>query len=505
MWRPGLSLWCLLFLIGEGAPALAVELPAIAWRRDESFPDLSAPAAVAYHAPSATLAAGDERGVVLRRGDAAPRRVRTRGSVRDLLFDAQGTLWAATDDGLWRIDAEGRLEDRSPQAGEEARRVLRVSALGESLAVATGGGVYWTVGGDRWERVDGEAESGVPTAVALAREGRMLVLWIGGEQGLVRVELAGEERVERIALPSVGEVILDVAPGLAGARAVALGERALFVQASAEAPWTTKRPAWPPGVVPARLVQGAGRLWLATDRGLLEARQLAGPWRRSAPPAGRAGIRALASEDGRLYAATEAGLLVGTAGEAGVDVASLAQVEACEPTVLAVQRRALAHLELGPERVAAWRRAVRRRGLLPVVTLQGTGANDRSVSRDHDEAFVSGDLRHLFDRDHERDRERELRVVLSWDLRELFFDPEELEVSEEARRLIQLRDDVLDEINQIYFERRRALAQRAAAAPGSEEALAARLRADELAAGLDAWTGGWFGRAARNACRETRR
>ncbi|MDG2335210.1 MAG: hypothetical protein P8Q97_13370 [Myxococcota bacterium] len=30
---------------------------------------------------------------------------------------------------------------------------------------------------------------------------------------------------------------------------------------------------------------------------------------------------------------------------------------------------------------------------------------------------------------------------------------------------------------------------------GSPEAAALRLRAEELAAGLDAWTGGWFSRA----------
>jgi len=30
----------------------------------------------------------------------------------------------------------------------------------------------------------------------------------------------------------------------------------------------------------------------------------------------------------------------------------------------------------------------------------------------------------------------------------------------------------------------------------SPEAVALRLRAEELAAGLDAWTGGWFSRAA---------
>jgi hypothetical protein len=52
---------------------------------------------------------------------------------------------------------------------------------------------------------------------------------------------------------------------------------------------------------------------------------------------------------------------------------------------------------------------------------------------------------------------------------------------------------VLDEITQLYYERRRVLAELSGAGD-SAAALRLRLRADELAAGIDAWTGGWFGR-----------
>jgi hypothetical protein len=64
-------------------------------------------------------------------------------------------------------------------------------------------------------------------------------------------------------------------------------------------------------------------------------------------------------------------------------------------------------------------------------------------------------------------------------------------VSREARLVIQLRDDVLDEVNQLYFERQRVLASLDAPPPDVPVALL-RLRAAELASGLDAWTGGWF-------------
>ena len=57
----------------------------------------------------------------------------------------------------------------------------------------------------------------------------------------------------------------------------------------------------------------------------------------------------------------------------------------------------------------------------------------------------------------------------------------------------QIIDDVLDEVNQLYFERRRVLAELSIAPPG--ERLRLGIRAAELAAGIDAWTGGWFSRA----------
>jgi hypothetical protein len=84
---------------------------------------------------------------------------------------------------------------------------------------------------------------------------------------------------------------------------------------------------------------------------------------------------------------------------------------------------------------------------------------------------------------------------LSWDLGDTVYHSEEIDVSKEVRELIELRDEVLDEIDQLYFERRRVLLERAQLPDAtSAEAERLALRACELAAGLDAWTGGWWSR-----------
>ncbi len=114
--------------------------------------------------------------------------------------------------------------------------------------------------------------------------------------------------------------------------------------------------------------------------------------------------------------------------------------------------------------------------------------------KDYDQSFVSGATRDLIDQERDLERDLELGLTLSWDFGDAAFHPEEIDVSRESRAVIELRDDVLDEITQLYFERHRTLAQIAALGVDSPQAEPLHQRVAELAAGLDAWTGGWFSR-----------
>jgi hypothetical protein len=490
------------------------------------------------------LAVGDARGVVLGFPGSPMRRVALRGEVRDLAFfggdaEREPALLAATPIGLYRILPNGRVESVAPGPGPDANAVTRIAAASGVVAVATDAGAFVSPDGSRWQRLSEELPSGPATAIALAEREGVVECWVAIRGELWRSEIRAEEGHAvstppvRVAIPFASgqrppiDIALDV-----GDTAIALiFESELVVREAGAADWKQLRPTLPPGASARRLAAAFDRYWLATDRGLLVAPNLRGPWRRVHANSGSDAIFDLERGEGALFAATDNGLLVAqlasdlsaAAGSAQLapdsftaaaispfaselPVASDPLVEAevpqpiidpSEPDVHSVHRAAVRYLSLDPSRIAALRRGVSRRGWLPILSFRATRDNDRRRRSDYDEAFISGEMRHFNDRDYDRNRELELQLIVSWDFGDIAYHPESIDVSREAREIIELRDDVLDEITQLYFERRRVLAA-FAVQPDSPGASELQLRAAQLAAGIDAWTGGWYGRQLSN-------
>jgi hypothetical protein len=237
-------------------------------------------------------------------------------------------------------------------------------------------------------------------------------------------------------------------------------------------------------------------VFLATASGVLFATRPDAAFERVAAPAGRAPASALALSEREILLAGPRGVLRGELhahlpASRDAAAATVAALPVREPSVLAVQRAALRYLALEPERSQSLGRRARRSALAPTLELFGGIGGDRRRERDWDETFTSGLDRTFLDRRRERARDFDAGARLTWLLGGAIYHPEEIDASRETREWIELRDEVLDEIAQLYFERRRALLD---LARERDAHLAARLalRADELAAGLDAWTGGWW-------------
>jgi hypothetical protein len=472
------------------------------------------------------VAVGDARGVVFGFPGNPMRRVALRGEVRDLAFFGDDTehataLLAATDLGLYRISSDGRVESIAPGPGPDARAVARVAVANGVVAAATDAGAFVSPDGTHWQRLSEELPSGSVTAIALAQREGFVEAWIAirGElwRSEIRVEAgrAASSTPVRVAIPfaSGQRPPIDIALDVVDAEVAVVFESDLVVREEADASWEQLRPTLPPGASALRLAAALDRYWLATDRGLLVAPSLRGPWRRAHDSSGSDAIFDLETGEGALYAATDTGLAVArfaadfsTSPDAAQPTSDLSVaievpqpiLDPSEPDVHSVHRAALRYLSLDPGRIAALRRGVSRRGWLPILSFRATRDRDRRKHSDYDEAFISGERHQFNDHDYDRNHDLELQLIASWDLGEIAYHPEEIDVSREAREIIELRDDVLDEITQLYFERRRVIAA-FALQPDSPAASEFQLRAAQLAAGIDAWTGGWFGRQLSDA------
>jgi hypothetical protein len=487
----------------------------VSWRSHPALPGVRDAEALAFDPASGRIAIGDARGVWLVAGEGAPRRLLGRGPVRDLMFRPGGELLAATDRGLFGIAAEGPVRFLRLASGK-ASRVRRLAGSGTAVAAGTEDGVFLALDGASFARLSGGLPSRPVDALALrpADAGLELGAALAGtlQRATVRTGADGVLRVEAqnavIADSPAARGTVDLAADLAGAELVALSAQHVALRSAGS--WRSVALELPAGARARRLGSGSGRLWIATDGGIVEARRWEGPWRRAHPPAGLAPSFAFAGDEERILALGSRGLLEGRRGAGGVvppgeraapGAGSLAPDDylwrlRSEPSIQQVHGAALRWLELGPERMASLRRGVDRRGWLPDLLVRGGAGRGRSHRLLEDQTQSSGVVYDLFDREFDRATSYDAGIVLEWSLGDLVYHPEALDVARESREVIELRDEVLDEVTQLYFERRRTLLALRASAADPAELARLRLRADELAAGLDAWTGGFFSRHA---------
>ena len=506
-------------LLVRAAPAQRVahgESPVVRFAPVPGLERAEGAAALAFDAARGRLAVGDARGVWLREGDGRVRRALGSGPVHDLAFGEDGALYAATARGLYQIGLDARVKRRAlgPGAAGRARRVI---ATPVGLFVATDDGVLAAPPDAAFRPLDGALPHGETSALAWRSGGGSagtLYAIVAGDlyAAALTSDAAGIEAVSsrREALAEQGGAPLDLAARSPDGAALLLRQGALLVH-EAEG-WQAANLVLPPGVAPLRASAGGLGVWIASDAGLLGAPEPAGPWRRAEGSPGGAAASAVLVAGERVYAATARGVFVGepssrlsskgggAQGQSRSDVprseAQPSEAASVEPPVEAVHRVALRYLDLGRGRITRLQRNVARSGLLPELELHGDYGGFRASDEDSDETvFASGDRFRLLDRLHERRRDFVVGADLSWDLGSTVYNPDEIDVSKEVRELIELRDEVLDEINQLYFERRRVLLERAQLPDATSlEGERLALRARELAAGLDAWTGGWWSR-----------
>jgi hypothetical protein len=159
-----------------------------------------------------------------------------------------------------------------------------------------------------------------------------------------------------------------------------------------------------------------------------------------------------------------------------------------EPGINEVHRLAVDYAEVHPDKIKIWRSLARRRAFLPSLSV-GVDRGDTDLL--HWDTGPSPDElrkgRDFVDWD----------VALSWDLGDLIWSDDQTSIDTRSKLMVELREDILDQVTRLYFERRRMQAELASAFLDPQARLDKQMRVDELTALIDAFTGGEFSRLIR--------
>lgn len=151
-----------------------------------------------------------------------------------------------------------------------------------------------------------------------------------------------------------------------------------------------------------------------------------------------------------------------------------------EPSVQEIQEVAIKYAEVHKKKIDEWRKSAKQKAMLPKVSV--------GIDESEGDYYYGGAWRG-------KDRDTGWDLSLTWDLSELIWNSDQTSIDTRSRLMVQLRDDILDEVTRLYFERRRIQIELLTNPPKNlHTKLEKELRLHELTAGIDALTGGWFSR-----------
>ena len=162
-----------------------------------------------------------------------------------------------------------------------------------------------------------------------------------------------------------------------------------------------------------------------------------------------------------------------------------------EPSVREVQEAAMSYALVSDDVLNGYQRSAKWTKLLPRTRVRYREDTD-------DDTTVS--VNEVGERDLTLDdnENTNYEVSLEWRLDEMLMGSTRVQAITATSRLVQLRDDILDEVTKVYFDRRRVQVDLVMNPPGDPKSRAAKdLRLEELTANLDALTGGWFSQRAK--------
>ncbi|MBI3616708.1 MAG: hypothetical protein HY210_00565, partial [Candidatus Omnitrophica bacterium] len=457
--------------------------------------------AVHPHDPSIIFAATDKALYRSSDGGKHYRSVFQTSGINDIYIDSQN-IDLATDAGLYfSPDAGGRWQRTYYSSDEQSRKCLALLRAGETLYLGTGGGLFYKpLEGKNWVSVGNELSRKPVNHIA---SGGHFIYFATDDavydldrktSGYSRIFTAGSARgtaadesesvsEEETARPLVRFVRVaqddDTTVYVATARGIYLsGDGGRHWRLLANPPVALE-------TLNAFVLLGEEedrRLLVGTKRGAFLFDD--GRWTPMYQGMETNAMNDLVKDTrGKVYAATDRGVFYLSDGQA-LPLFPSEDYSRNEPTIQQVHRWAIDYAEVSPDKIRNWRALAGKKALLPNLSVgmdRGDGEVFHWDTGTNPDTLLKG--RDLLSWD----------VSLSWNLGDLIWSTDQTTIDSRSKLMVELREDVLDQVTRLYFERRRLQVELAAVDSLEPPArFDKELRVEELTALLDAFTGGEF-------------
>lgn len=445
-----------------------------------------------------------------------------RADVNFIAINPQNPLevYAATNNGLYKTENGGKdWKKNFSGAGEGERNILCIAIdKSNNIYIGTQGGIFVSRDvGENWQDLGGRLNNLSVRFIAIHPFDTKTIYSATG-QGVFKSKDSGnswerifitqkQEEVDVTALEDLDELETDELTQASGeVRAIYIDPlnpkdiylaslNGVYITNDSGASWKAIEQAGLQGLSVKSItasVKDLSVLYAATDRGMFEYSSKLNKWRQLYNGLTSNDIRMLVFDNSgsHLWLATSNGIFKSEQSEAinenfkkGQDILSYFDNE---PTIKEIQDAAIRYAEVHPDKIASWRKQAKLKAVLPDLSFS---ADTNLTDFRHWDSGTNPDtlLRGKKDIDY--------TATLSWDLGDFIWSTDQTSIDVRSRLMVQLRDDILDEVTRLYFERRRLQIELITAPPEDTKTyLEKELRLQELTADIDGLTGGYLSR-----------
>lgn len=162
-----------------------------------------------------------------------------------------------------------------------------------------------------------------------------------------------------------------------------------------------------------------------------------------------------------------------------------------EPSIEEIKEAAIEYADVSPDKIREWRKAAAKKAWLPDLSMSYGKSEDWQNSS----YFYSTKDEKYKDDDITEGKDNDWAISLTWNLGDLIWNDDQTSIDNRSKLMVQLRDDVLNEVTRLYFERRRLQIELVMFPPGNNKDMVEKdLRLQELTANIDALTGSFLSR-----------